>query len=97
MSGGSFGVGKQCFICFATAVRIRFFCDTSSDKINGRLKIIDLLLALHKSVVSCNLCSLNDFDVNEYEFLHTCEEGVNMTWVVPSTTRPLISASVGIV
>lgn len=45
---------------------------------------MDFMLALHKSVVVLNLCSLSDFDVNEYEFLHTCNEGLNMTWIVPS-------------
>lgn len=61
----------------------RFFCDTSNDQVYGRLKIMDLMLSLHKSVVVLNFCSLSDFDIQEYEFLHAAQEGVNITWIVP--------------
>lgn len=60
------------------------FRDTSGDRVNGMLLMVDLLQALQKAVLDVGLCKFDDFDVDEYDRLHSSvHEDVNMTWIVP--------------
>lgn len=87
-SGGQPNYRWLVLLCTRQATFIQFayriFCDTTNDYENGRMNMSDFLLALYKSVCVLNLCSFNDFNVNEYDSLHKDDIGVNMTWIVPS-------------
>lgn len=48
------------------------------------MSMTEFLLALYKSITVLKLCSFSDFNVNEYDRLNKCENGVDMTWIVPS-------------